>query len=209
MICVEADQTILEKTLRCFNDAWAVWGLASSCMNQASLNCPWVSFLSQVTMKLVKNSDIMLAVDGNGVPIFFEPVRSQQNVLCIEGHKRCDVRTFEVLLTDFFWATFRRNLEKVAEKKSVRSTSKVWTSLRLWPSMQRTFCWDLTGSKKMGTPLPSTASIISLFLTSFMVTWLKKLTQGQLRLAWFMQDGARPHTAHASLKHLRVFSRIV
>ena len=36
----------------------------------------------------------------------------------------------------------------------------------------------------------------------------QKLTQGQLRLAWFMQDGARPHTAHASLKHLRVFSRI-
>ena len=35
----------------------------------------------------------------------------------------------------------------------------------------------------------------------------QKLTQGQLRLAWFMQDGARPHTAHASLKHLRVFSR--
>ena len=33
----------------------------------------------------------------------------------------------------------------------------------------------------------------------------QKLTQGQLRLAWFMQDGARPHTAHASLKHLRVF----
>ena len=30
-------------------------------------------------MKLVKNSDITLTVDGNGVPIFFEPVRSQQN----------------------------------------------------------------------------------------------------------------------------------
>ena len=29
----------------------------------------------------------------------------------------------------------------------------------------------------------------------------QKLTQGQLRLAWFMQDGARPHTAHALLKH--------
>ena len=33
----------------------------------------------------------------------------------------------------------------------------------------------------------------------------QKLTQGQLRLALVMQDGARPHTAHASLKHLRVF----
>ena len=33
----------------------------------------------------------------------------------------------------------------------------------------------------------------------------QKLTQGQLRLAWFMQDGARPHAAHASLKHLRIF----
>ena len=33
----------------------------------------------------------------------------------------------------------------------------------------------------------------------------QKLTQRQLRLAWFMQDGARPHTAHASLKHLRFF----
>ena len=31
------------------------------------------------------------------------------------------------------------------------------------------------------------------------------LTQGQLRLVWFMQDGARPHTAHASLKHLSFF----
>ena len=31
----------------------------------------------------------------------------------------------------------------------------------------------------------------------------QKLTQRQLRLAWFMQDGARPHTAHASLDHLR------
>ena len=27
----------------------------------------------------------------------------------------------------------------------------------------------------------------------------QKLIQGQLRLAWLMQDGARPHTAHASL----------
>ena len=34
---------------------------------------------------------------------------------------------------------------------------------------------------------------------------IQKLTQGRLRLAWFMQDGARPHTAHASLKHLRIF----
>ena len=83
-------------------------------------------------MKLVKNSDITLTVDGNGVPIFFEPVMSQQTVLCIEGHKRM---TFEVLLTDFLWATFWR-----------------------------------TGSKKMGTPSPLTVSVISLFLTSFMVT---------------------------------------
>ena len=34
---------------------------------------------------------------------------------------------------------------------------------------------------------------------------IQKLTLGQLRLAWFMQDGAKPHTAHASLKHLRIF----
>ena len=33
----------------------------------------------------------------------------------------------------------------------------------------------------------------------------RKLTKGQLRLAWFMQDGARPHTAHALLHHLRGF----
>ena len=33
----------------------------------------------------------------------------------------------------------------------------------------------------------------------------QKLTQGQLKLAWFMQNGARPHTAHASLYHLRGF----
>ena len=65
-------------------------------------------------MKLVKNGDIMLPVDGNGVSIFFEPVRSQQTVFCIEGHKRSDLRTFEVLPTDFFWATFSRFLQKVA-----------------------------------------------------------------------------------------------
>ena len=47
-----------------------------------------------------------LTADGNGAPIFFEPVRSQQTVLCIEGNKRSDLWTFEVLLTDFFWATF-------------------------------------------------------------------------------------------------------
>ena len=129
-------------------------------------------------MKLVKISDIMLTVDGNGVPIFFEPVQSQQNELGIEGHKRSDLRTFEVLLTDFFWATFSRFFQKVAQKKSVRSTSKVRRSLRLWPSILSIFCWDCSGSKKMGT-------------------------QGQSRLAWFMQDSARPHTAHASLKHLR------
>ena len=33
----------------------------------------------------------------------------------------------------------------------------------------------------------------------------QKLIQGQLRLAWFMQDGARSNTCHASLKQLRVF----
>ena len=33
----------------------------------------------------------------------------------------------------------------------------------------------------------------------------QKLTQGQLRLAWFMQDGARPHIAHAPLKYLSGF----
>ena len=75
-------------------------------------------------MKLVKNSDITLTVDGNGVPIFFEPVRSQQNgKMCFAlkatnsvtfGPLRCsspissgllspesdrkDLRTFEVLL---------------------------------------------------------------------------------------------------------------
>ena len=32
-----------------------------------------------------------------------------------------------------------------------------------------------------------------------------KLIQGQLRLAWFLQDDARPHTGHASLHHLRGF----
>ena len=53
-------------------------------------------------MKLVKNSDITLTVDGNGVPIFFEPVKSQQNVLCIESHKLIDLRTVEVLLPNFF-----------------------------------------------------------------------------------------------------------
>ena len=35
----------------------------------------------------------------------------------------------------------------------------------------------------------------------------QKLTQGPLRLALFMQDGARSHTAHASLHHLSRFSR--
>ena len=57
-------------------------------------------------MELVKNSDTMLTVDGNGALIFFEPIRSQQTKLCIEGHKRSDFWTFEVLLTDFFCPTF-------------------------------------------------------------------------------------------------------
>ena len=57
-------------------------------------------------MKLVKNSNITLTVDGNGAPMFFESVRSQQTVLCIEGHKRSNLLTFEVLLTDFFRDTF-------------------------------------------------------------------------------------------------------
>ena len=60
-------------------------------------------------MKLVKNSDITLTADGNGAPIFFEPVRSQQTVLCNEGHKRIELRTFKVLHTDFFRATFSLN----------------------------------------------------------------------------------------------------
>ena len=51
----------------------------------------WGQFLSQVIMKLVKNSDITLTFDGNGMPIFFEPVRSQQTVLGIEGHKCSDL----------------------------------------------------------------------------------------------------------------------
>ena len=43
-------------------------------------------------MKLVKNSDITLTVNGNGVPIFFEPVRFQQTVLCIGRQpKRTDL----------------------------------------------------------------------------------------------------------------------
>ena len=33
----------------------------------------------------------------------------------------------------------------------------------------------------------------------------QKLTQGQLRLAWSLQNGARLHTAYASLHHLREF----
>ena len=60
-------------------------------------------------MKLVKNSDITLTADGNGAPIFFEPVRSQQTVLCNGGHKRSDLRTFKVLHTDFFRAAFPLN----------------------------------------------------------------------------------------------------
>ena len=57
-------------------------------------------------MKMVKNSNITLTVDGNVVPIFFEPVRSQQIVLCIEDHKLSEFQTFEVLLIDFFRDTF-------------------------------------------------------------------------------------------------------
>ena len=35
---------------------------------------------------------------------------------------------------------------------------------------QSTVCWDFTGSRKMGAPLPSTLSVISPFLISFTVT---------------------------------------
>ena len=59
-------------------------------------------------MKLIKNSDITLIVDGDGVPIFFEPVRSQQTVLCIEGHERSDLRTFEVPSHRFLLGYFLR-----------------------------------------------------------------------------------------------------
>ena len=57
-------------------------------------------------MKLVKNSDIWITVDGNDTPIFLEPVSSQQTVLCIEGYRRSNLRTFGMLLTDFFGPTF-------------------------------------------------------------------------------------------------------
>ena len=78
-------------------------------------------------MELVKNSDITLTVDGNGVPIFFEPVRSQQTVRCIEGHKRNDLWTFEVLLTNFFWATF--DPEEIGEKHLKRSKVTVFVAV--------------------------------------------------------------------------------
>ena len=70
-------------------------------------------------MKLVKNSDITLTVDGNDASIFFETVRFQQTVLCIEGYKRCDLRTFEVLLTDFFQATFSPKYVVVVIKRPI------------------------------------------------------------------------------------------
>ena len=59
---------------------------------------------------------------------------------------------------------------KRSQKKSVRSTSKVEKSLHLWRSMHSTVCWGLTGSRKIGSPLPSTVSVILPFLTSFTVT---------------------------------------
>ena len=71
-------------------------------------------------MKLVKNSHIKLTVGGNGAPIFFEPVRSQQTVLCIEGHKRSDHRNFEVLFTDFFRATFSPKHVVVVINRSIK-----------------------------------------------------------------------------------------
>ena len=48
-------------------------------------------------MKLVNNDDVALTIDGNGAPIFLEPVRSRQIVLCIEHHKCGDLWTFEAL----------------------------------------------------------------------------------------------------------------
>ena len=80
-------------------------------------------------MKLVKNSDITLTVDGNGVPSkVFEPVGPS---------KMC----FALKVTAFVAFNAKHIL--------------------LGP----------TGSKTLlGTPLPSTVSVISLFLTSFMVT---------------------------------------
>ena len=32
---------------------------------------------------------------------------------------------------------------------------------------------------------------------------LETLSEGQLRMAWFMQDGASPHTAHETIAYLR------
>ena len=167
-------------------------------------------------MKLVKNSDITLTVDGNGVPIFFEPVKSQQNVLCIESHKLSDLRTVEVLLPSFFWDTLWRSTSKV--RRSLRSLSgesipeEIGEEHLNGPKVTEFVAFNakhillgLCWFKENGHTVTINSERYIAILDQFHGDLTQKLTQGQLRLAWFIQDGARPHTAHASLKHLRGF----
>ena len=167
-------------------------------------------------MKLVKNSDITLTVGGNGVPVFFEPVRSQQTVLCIEGHKLSDLWTIEMLLTDFFWATFWRSTSKV--RRSLQSLSgesspeEIGEKHLNGPKVTEFVAFNAKHSllgpywfEENGHTVTTNSECYIAILDQFHGDLTQKLTQGQLRLAWFMQDSARPHTAHASLKHLRGF----
>ena len=145
-------------------------------------------------MKLVKNSDIALTVDGNSVPIFFEPIRSQQTVLCIEGHKRSDLggASHRFLLGYFLEKVFllgyflekvaqKKNfLQKVAQKKSVRSTSKVtaFVAFNAKHSLLGPYWFEENGHTV-------TISYIAI-LDQFHGNLTQKLNQIQLRLAWFV-----------------------
>ena len=118
-------------------------------------------------MKPVKNSDIMLTVDGNGVPITVCPESSPEEI----GEKHLK----HLKVTAFVAFNAKHSL--------------------LGP------CWF----EENGHTVTINSKRYIAILNRFHDDLTQQLTQGQLRLAWFMQDGARPHTAHASLKHLRVF----
>ena len=122
----------------------------------------------------------------------------------------------EVLLPNFFWATLWRSTSKV--RRSLRSLSgesspeEIGEEHLNGPKVTEFVGFNakyillgLYWFKENGHTVTINSERYIAILDQFHGDLTQKLTQGQLRLAWFIQDGARPHTAHASLKHLRVF----
>ena len=128
--------------------------------------------------------------------VTFGPLRCSSPIssgLLSPESDRSDLRTFEVLL------------HEVAQKKLGRSTSTGPKVTKFVAFNAKYILLGLYWFKENGHTVTINSERYIAILDQFHGDLTQKLTQGQLRLAWFIQDGARPHTAHASLKHLRVF----